>query len=263
MQIENTRVQAHESLGGEYRRLEVRAPAICAEVQPGQFVHVRIPRLEGSVLRRPFSVFKAEGDALSIVYKTVGRGTRAMVDLRVGDEMSVVGPLGRGFPLDRSGTEPILVAGGYGMAPLYFLARRLRGRGRVFVGGRSAADILCVRDFEALGWKVSVATDDGSLGAKGLVTAPLDGWLAERAGPPPEFYACGPDGMLRAVGERAVAGGWQAWLSLDRRMGCGLGACLACVVRIRGGAGEAWGRVCREGPVFEAREIVWDAGGAA
>lgn len=264
MHIENTRVAAHDALGEAYRMVVLDAPRIAGDVQPGQFVHLKVPQLDGAVLRRPFSVFKAEDGRLSIVYKTVGRGTRAMAGLRPGDAVSVMGPLGRGFPMDRTGTLPVLVAGGYGMAPLYFLARRLGVKGRVFVGGRTAGDILCQADFEALGWPVSVTTEDGSLGAAGLVTAALDAWLAERpaGGPAPEFYACGPDGLLRAVAQRALAAGQTAWLSMDRRMGCGIGACLACVIRVRRDAVESWQRVCRDGPVFEAREVVWENGEA-
>ena len=128
------------------------------------------------------------------------------------------------------------------------------------IGGSTAHDVLCVKNFSALGLDVRVTTEDGSLGEKGLVTDALDSWLKGcKASPAPEFYACGPDGMLKAVGDRAIAGGWNAWLSLDKHMGCGVGACLACVqkVRLNDGA-ETWARVCREGPVFESREIVWD-----
>jgi dihydroorotate dehydrogenase electron transfer subunit len=105
-----------------------------------------------------------------------------------------------------------------------------------------------------------VATEDGSLGVRGLVTVALDTWLRnERAGRVPEFYGCGPNAMLHAVGDRAIAGNWQAWLSMDRHMGCGVGACLTCVQKIRHPAGHwTWERVCREGPVFESRAIVWE-----
>ena len=153
------------------------------------------------------------------------------------------------------------------MAALYMLAERLPAKGIVFVGGATAKDILCAADFEALHWPVRIATEDGSLGTKGLVTGILDAWLQERAGlsaggPAPEIYACGPDGMLRAVAGRSLAGQWNAWLSMDRRLGCGVGACLACVIRVKKPegtqAGDAWARVCREGPVFEAHEVVWE-----
>lgn len=261
MNIEQTQVLNHEKLSGEYRVLVLEAPSMAPLVKPGQFVHLRVPYLNGAVLRRPFSVFKVEGKALSILYKCVGKGTHAMTDLTPGDEVSIMGPLGSGFPFDHTDTFPVIVAGGYGVAPLYLLATRMSEKGIVFVGGSSTADVLCVEDFEALSWEVRIATEDGNLGEKGLVTDVLDSWLECRSPlqPSPEFYACGPDDMLKVISERATSGGWKAWLSLDKHMGCGVGACLACVQKIRQDDGtETWARVCREGPVFEAREIVWE-----
>jgi dihydroorotate dehydrogenase electron transfer subunit len=260
MQIERASVLAHEEVAGGFRTLTLAAPAIASAVAPGQFVHVRVPRMDGATLRRPFSVLSAAGGRLGILYKVVGRGTEALAALKPGDPVDAIGPLGNGFPMDRAGTLPVLVAGGYGVAPLRFFASRSSSRGICFIGAARAAELLCVEDFRGMGWSVEVTTDDGSLGTRGLVTAALDAWLAGRAGgPPPEFYACGPDGMLRAVGARAVRLDANAWLSLDKHMGCGVGACLACVQRVRGADGDVhWLRVCREGPVLEARTIVWD-----
>ena len=261
MKMQSAQVLEHREMSGGYRCLDLNVPDIVDCVLPGQFVHLRIPGTEGLVLRRPFSVFKAENGRLSILYKAVGRGTRVMMHLAPGSEVSLLGPLGNGFPLDVGEALPVLVAGGYGVAPLYFLATRLGVEGCLFVGGASRDDIFCVADFEALGWRSVVSTEDGSLGTPGLVTAPLDAWLRElEPGVSPVFYACGPDGMLRAVGDRARAGGWTAWLSLDKHMGCGVGACLACVQKVRDADGTVrWARVCKDGPVFEAGTIVWDA----
>lgn len=253
------RVSAHAPLKAGYWALELDAGALARKAAPGQFVHVRVPGLEQASLRRPFSIFGADGGTLSILYKTVGRGTGEMNRLRPGDEVQVIGPLGNGFPLEPKGV-PLLVAGGYGVAPLCFLAGRLPRKGVALVGGRSADDVLSCEAFERLGWKVCVATQDGSLGERGLVTAPLDRELArlKAEGQAAELYACGPDGMLRAVGERALASGCRAWLSLDKHMVCGVGACLACVQNLRREDGSTWiGRVCHDGPIFEAREIVW------
>ncbi len=253
-------VIAHQPLQGGYQLLVMRAPAIAPLVQPGQFVHVRVPHLGESILRRPFSVFKADGEELAILYKSVGKGTRTLQYLKPGETLSLIGPLGHGFPLPQADRRPVIVAGGYGMAALYLTARRSPVKGVAFFGGRRAVDILCVSEFEAAGWTVHVTTEDGSLGRRGLVTAALDEWLAgapaDRA---PEFFACGPNGMLRAVAERAVAQGQPAWISMDTNMGCGVGACLTCVVKLQDGAGGwKWARSCHEGPVFAARELVWD-----
>jgi dihydroorotate dehydrogenase electron transfer subunit len=262
MQIEQAEVIRQQCCGGAYRELVLRAPAVAQAVTPGQFIHLRVPRLEQAVLRRPFSVFRAEGENLSVLYKTVGIGTRALAEVRPGETLSIMGPLGRGFPEPDRASLPVLVAGGYGVAPLYLFARKHERVGRLFIGAARADDVLCVNDFAAFGWDVAIATEDGSAGRRGLVTEALDAWLNSRnANERPEFFACGPDGMLKAVGERAIALNLNAWLSLDKHMGCGVGACLACVQRLRDGNGDAyWGRVCREGPVFESRRIVWSNG---
>mgnify|MGYP003829446649 CR=1 FL=1 len=251
-------ILAHAPLTGDYRLLRLQAPAIAEAARPGQFVHLRIPGLEPTVLRRPFSIYRAETDGLSILYKRVGRGTETLAALREGATVSLMGPLGNGFPLTGSAAKPVLVGGGYGVAPLVFLASRLPRKGVVLLGGRRAEDVLCIRDFEALGWPVEVATEDGSRGTRGYVTALLDRHLGG-ATAAPELFACGPDGMLRAVGTRAIATGCRAWLSLDHHMVCGIGACLACVQKLRmPEGGTRLARVCKDGPVFEAREIVWE-----
>jgi dihydroorotate dehydrogenase electron transfer subunit len=158
-----------------------------------------------------------------------------------------------------AGHFPVLVAGGYGMAALYLCARTMPTKGVAFFGGRTKADILCVKEFEALGWTVHVTTEDGSLGMKGRVTDSLDKWMAaEGAAIKPEFFVCGPSGMLKAVGSRALEKKWLAWVSVDNNMGCGVGACLTCVLKIHDEENDwTWARACREGPVFNAEEIVW------
>ena len=258
MRIETGIVVGHAPLGEAYRLLTMKLPGIAAEARPGQFIHLRIAQLHDALLRRPFSIYRVDGSHLSILYKTVGRGTAAMQGLKHDDAVSVIGPLGNGFPLDLdAGTTPVLVAGGYGVAPLYFLARSMRSRGMLFVGGARGADILLVDEFRRLDWEVEVATEDGSLGTKGLVTAPLDSWLRNHPSARPVFFACGPNGMLRAIGDVAIRTGQTGWLSLDRHMGCGVGACLACVQTVRLNGQETRVRVCKEGPVFECRDVVW------
>lgn len=247
----------------DYRLIRISCPRIVAEARPGQFVHILVPRLDGSVLRRPFSIYSAESGILSIIFKVVGRGTHAMGYLSARDELSVIGPLGNGFPAPEKGKLPVLVAGGYGVAPLVFFAKHAGVSGIVFAGGRTADDLLCGNDFEGLGWDVVFTTDDGSTGIKGLVVDAVRQRLSgKRSDVVPEFFACGPDGMLKALSALAIDHGWTAWLSLDKHMGCGVGACLACVHKINAPDGStSWKRVCKDGPVFEAREIVWGPDG--
>ncbi len=259
MKMHNVRVADHSEASGGYRVLTVTCSALAKAVKPGQFIHLQIPRLDSAVLRRPFSVYRVRENELAVLYKTVGRGTDMMRSIKDGEILSMIGPLGNGFPAVKRGTVPVLVAGGYGVAPLAFLAERSRQKGIVFIGGARSSDLLCVKDFKASGWGVRVATEDGSAGDKGLVTKILDKWLSDATHKEScEFFACGPDGMLKAVAGRAKNLGCKAWLSLDKHMGCGLGACLACVQRVRRNGTLSLVRVCRDGPVFEASEIVWE-----
>jgi dihydroorotate dehydrogenase electron transfer subunit len=241
-----------------YHLLVVRAPALAPLVQPGQFAHVRIPPMKEALLRRPFSIFRTEAEAVSFLYKSVGRGSEALSRMRPGEELSLIGPLGRGFTVPPTGGErPLLVAGGYGMAALYLLAQRSPQKGIVFVGGRRAVDILCAEDFRALGWEVRVATEDGSLGEKGLVTQPV---LAElkRGAAGWKLFACGPTPMLKAVGRLAEEFQLSAELSMDEHMCCGVGVCLTCVIPVRTDGGWEYQRTCTEGPVFDSRRILWE-----
>jgi dihydroorotate dehydrogenase electron transfer subunit len=280
-----------------YYRLVVRAPEIAPLIQPGQFAHVRVPALKDALLRRPFSIFQVAGDTFSILYKTVGQGTEALARLSHG-ELSVIAPLGHGFTVPKRGGEiPLLVAGGYGMAALYLLAQRSPQKGIVFVGGRRRVDILCEKEFEALGWDVRATTEDGSHGRKGLVTDLLFAELRRNGGGKAQakkskirtphsalrnykLFACGPTGMLRAVGKMADEFKVPAELSMDEHMCCGVGVCLTCVIPVKTdddpgradlsrrsiakteaharAGGWEYQRTCTEGPVFDSRQIVWD-----
>lgn len=258
--VEQTvQIVANDRDAGLYFRLVVRAPAIAQLAQPGQFAHVRIPPLKEALLRRPFSIFQANGDTFSILYKTIGKGTEVLSRLRPGEELNVLGPLGQGFTVPAPGeATPLLIAGGYGMAALFLLAQRSPRKGIVFVGGRARVDILCEQEFRALGFDVRVTTEDGSLGESGLVTQPLAAEL-KRASAHRQLYACGPTPMLKAVAALADQFDVPAELSLDQHMCCGLGVCLTCVVPVRTGSGWEYQRSCTEGPVFDSRRIAWEA----
>ena len=260
MTNEKAKVVEHVEIGAGYRRLAFEAPQMAEALVPGQFVHVRVPALEASALRRPFSVFDAADGRVTLLYKTVGRGTAALNSAKAGDTIEVLGPLGHGFPLACEGMA-LLVGGGYGVAPLHFLARRLVAGGMapervvLFVGGRTKADLLALDRFAALGIGVRTATNDGSEGEKGFVTGPLDDELARlrETGGRFELFACGPDGLLKEVAMRATGTGSKGWISMDRHMICGVGACYACIQKtVRGNS-----RCCIEGPVFAAADLVW------
>jgi dihydroorotate dehydrogenase electron transfer subunit len=257
---EKCEILVHDELSAGYRLLVVNVPEMAPQLVPGQFVHVKVPALEKSALRRPFSVFNAEDGKVYILYKTVGRGTAALNVAKVGETLEIIGPLGHGFPVKCDGAA-LLVGGGYGVAPLYFLAKRLissgwKGRLAVFVGGRTKTDLLAVEEFRSLGVELHLATNDGSEGVKGLVTDPLDDEIIKirEAGGKFELFACGPDPMLKAVALRATGTRSKGWISMDRHMICGVGACYACIQKtVRGNS-----RCCIEGPVFAAEDLVWE-----
>ena len=246
-------VLEHADCGPGYRRIVFDAPRIVAEAQPGQFVHIRVPGLESSALRRPISIFDAHDGKLELLYKIVGRGTNALAAAKVGEKVEILGPLGKGFPATCEGV-PLLVGGGYGVAPLHFLARRLKGA-KLFVGGRTKSDLLALERFAALGVEVFAATNDGSYGTKGFAVVPLDEELKKlrEAGEKFAFFTCGPDGLLKAVAERALSLGAPGWISCDRHMVCGVGACYACIQQTTKGPA----RCCVDGPVFKAEDLVW------
>ena len=251
-------IVSQERDADSYFRLVLRAPQIAPLIQPGQFAHVRILPLKDALLRRPFSIFQVAGDTFSILYKNVGKGTDVLSQMRAGEKLSVIAPLGHGFTVPPTGGEtPLLVAGGYGMAAMFLLAQRSPQKGIVFVGGRRRVDILCEKDFAAVGWEVRVATEDGSHGEKGLVTQPLMAELKRHASGK-KLYACGPTPMLKAIGKIAEDFNLPAELSMDEHMCCGVGTCLTCVIPVKVGDSWEYQRTCTEGPVFDSRQIVWE-----
>ena len=259
---QTVQIVSNERDTDQYFRLVVRAPKIVPLIQPGQFAHVRIPPMRDALLRRPFSIFQTADDTFSILYKTVGKGTDVLSRMRPGEELGVIAPLGHGFTVPKRGREtPLLVAGGYGMAAMYLLAQRSPQKGIVFVGGRRRADILCEKEFAALGWDVKVTTEDGSHGKKGLVTQSLLAAIKNSKLKTQNYkiYACGPTGMLKAVGKMADEFNVPAELSMDEHMCCGMGTCLACVIPVKTGDGWEYQRTCTEGPVFDSRQILWEA----
>lgn len=259
--VEQTvQILSNERDTDHYFRLVVRAPGIAPLVQPGQFAHVRVRSLRAALLRRPFSIFQVDGDTFSILYKTVGQGTHALSRMLPGEELSVIGPLGHGFTIPRPGAEiPLLVAGGYGMAALYLLAQRSPQKGIVFAGGRKQTDILCEKEFLSLGWDVRITTEDGSRGKRGIVTQPLEAELQRAGGTGRKLFACGPTSMLKAVGRIAEDLDVPAELSMDEHMCCGVGVCLTCVIPVKTANGWEYLRTCTEGPVFDARDVAWEA----
>jgi len=214
------------------------------EQKPGQFVNIR---LGGLFLRRPISVCDSEPGKLTILYKTVGKGTEQMTRLRPGEELDVLTGLGNGYDLSKAGENPLLLGGGVGVPPLYMLARKLREQGKAaaaVLGFNTAGEVFGEEAFRALGCSVTVTTADGSYGTKGFVTDALPEGYSY-------FYTCGPEPMLKAVYRKTNTSGQ---FSFEERMGCGFGACMGCSCRTVTG----YKRICREGPVLEKEELIWE-----
>jgi dihydroorotate dehydrogenase electron transfer subunit len=260
---------AREALDGPYVLLSFRHPEVASTAKAGQFVMIKAGLSAEPPLRRPFSIMSVDPQdaSFTLFVKRVGTVTRALFDLREGALAQCLGPLGSPFTPPCQGTEALLVAGGYGIAPFLLFSNELRASGvaaRLFYGGRSAEDLQLLARFAPLGVGVAAATEDGSLGHRGLVTDPLEAYLDARPGPC-QLYACGPEPMLRAVARIASSRGLQAQVSLDPWMGCGIGTCLGCVVKIRmpGQPRASYRCACTEGPVFDAATVAWPDEAAA
>jgi len=239
-------------------RMVLDAPEIAAGVQPGQFVHLRLPALEGHILRRPISVFNADPSAgtVELVYQAVGEGTAHMAALGLGSPLGVLGPAGRGWRPPATCAKALLVGGGVGMAPLFMLAKRLTAAGidtHFVVGAQSAAQLIYSQDWdgELDMERLHAATDDGSAGYHGFSTDVAAEFLA--AGGFDYIATCGPEPMQRKVAALAAGHGVFCEVSLERRMACGVGACLSCVADTKQGKQ----RTCKDGPVFNAEQIEW------
>jgi dihydroorotate dehydrogenase electron transfer subunit len=252
-----------EPLEGPYSLLTFRHPEVANGARAGQFVMVKAGLSAEPPLRRPFSIMRVDPreDTFTLFLKEVGEGSRALCALAPGELAQCLGPLGRPFAPPADGAEALLVAGGYGIAPFVLLCDELRRTGvraRVFYGGRSAADLQLCAPFERLGVPLVCATEDGSRGVRGRVTAPLEAHLDAQPGPA-ELLACGPDAMLHAVARVGERRRLPTQVSLDPWMGCGIGTCLGCVVWIQDPdqPRPKYRCACTEGPVFDARVVVW------
>lgn len=259
--LENCEIVSNDVLKGDYRRVVFHAPSIASKVLPGQFAHVQIAKLRDRILRRPFSICEIDDSGnLTLVYKIVGRGTAALAELPSGETCSILGPQGIPFSTPAPDETPVIVAGGYGSAATLILARMSPTPGILLLGARTTEDLMLIDEFEKIGFEVRVATEDGSMGTKGLVTSLLQDILTEASSAKFAFKGCGPHGMLMAVGKMLLAADMDGELSLDHLMCCGVGACFACVVKIKADNTDGWryARTCNEGPVFKASDIWYD-----
>jgi dihydroorotate dehydrogenase electron transfer subunit len=263
-------VQVHAEVvslrrAGAYHHMALLAPGIPGATRPGHFVAVAVGgEGSGMLLRRAFSIHRVTeggptGGTVEIVFATHGPGTRWLADRRRGDKLDVIGPLGRPFTLPKEPVACVLVAGGYGAAPLFALSEQLRSRGcrvDMVLGAASEDRLFGVLEAKRTSASVTVTTDDGSLGLRGRVTDPLPEII--RAAGADVVYACGPMAMLAAVARVAADCGAHSQCAVEEAMACGIGVCMTCVLPVRGADGVTrMVRSCTDGPVFRGTDVRW------
>jgi dihydroorotate dehydrogenase electron transfer subunit len=251
---------------GEYHSITLVAPEIADKAQAGQFVEIAVPPGRDFILRRPFSIHQASkkggwAGTIEIAFAAVGPGTSWLTEVEAHDFLDVVGPLGRPFPFPRETTNCLLIGGGYGSAPLYFLAQELRARRHrvdMIVGAKNHDRIFKAVEAKRLSVTVAVTTEDGSAGERGMVTDALPGMLTRCE--TQVVYACGPNPMLRAVSEYCAQQGIPTQVALEELMACGMGVCWSCVVPVIRRDGQGWDylRSCVDGPVFSGARVWWE-----
>ncbi len=232
-----------------YFTLTLKHPDRLPEIAAGQFVEVEVPGNKQVMLRRPISIHDVctEENTITLLVQVVGKGTRTLSQMSIGEKLNLVYPLGHGFSIE--GEKVLLVGGGAGIAPLLHLSKCLTSKGirpTILLGGRTAALIPVQNEFEPYG-NLCFATEDGSLGEKGMVTQ-----HSKFADNYDHIYTCGPTPMMKAIARHAIEKGIECEVSLENMMACGIGACLCCVVD----SDDGHKCVCKEGPVFNAKKLI-------
>jgi dihydroorotate dehydrogenase electron transfer subunit len=254
-------VLSKENLQEKIFKLTLFSPLVSKKARPGSFIHLKVGSDHFPLLRRAFSIHdvNAEQKSFDILFKVVGRGTDLLSKVAPGDTLSILGPIGNSFALPPKGKEIVLVAGGMGIAPLWFLLIHLLGRFHpdqltFFLGAKTKKELLYTEKMRSMGVRLIITTDDGSLGRKGKVTEVFLNEIKKRY---PDHrslavYSCGPQMMLSKMSEAAKRLDLPCQVSLETHMPCGVGACWGCVVKLTGGTYQ---RVCVDGPVFDAKEV--------
>ena len=271
-----TKILENKRIAPDFCRMKLESSYLARNAKPGQFVEVKCSDKTDVLLRRPLGVHRITKSGIELLYEVVGKGTEKLSKRKAGDTLDIIGPLGSGFELSPNSKlqTPILIAGGVGVAPLLALAEKLaysveriayikNSRIDVFIGAKTKSHILCEKEFKKLGANLYITTEDGSKGEKGLITELFFEHLsAKRYTLNATIYACGPAPMLKAVARIAEKNNIPCQVSLEERMACGVGVCLGCPVRVktndeRRTTNDEYKMVCKDGPVFNAKEIKW------
>lgn len=248
------------NIAPDYFKLTVSSKNIHKNAKPGQFVEILVSDSHKPLLRRPFSIHKINNDGFSVIYHVVGKGTKILSEIAVKDGsppplLDMIGPLGNGFTIEKHKVA-VLIAGGCGSAPLYCLEEELKKKGiesHFFMGATTKDLILCGSDFTKIGTKLYISTDDGTCGEKCTVSALFSSYIETLDPKKCVIYTCGPKAMMRSVSDLAAKHNIPCQASLEEYMACGIGACLGCVVETTSGNK----RVCKDGPVFDPKGIIW------
>jgi dihydroorotate dehydrogenase electron transfer subunit len=254
-----------------YYLASILSPEISTESQPGQFVMLGLSDRSGIFLRRPYSVCGANGtfektgrNTFQILYKIVGKGTHALSQVKVGEKVDILGPLGNPFEISedtrKSKRQHVIIAGGVGSAPFPLLVHKfiqLQIKPAMLYGGKSRDDLPLRGWFKKHCRPFKICTEDGSMGQKGLVSCLFQGFETQQSNI--RIYACGPHGMLKAVTDFSLERGYQAYGSFEERMACGFGVCLGCAIPIKGADGRmSYRHVCHDGPIFKMEEVIFN-----
>lgn len=253
MERKNLRIIKNKELAENFFWMEIEN-GFSEEFFPGQFIYIKIPPF---FLRRPFSVAKMEREKLCILYQIKGKGTETLSKKRDGEYLDIIGPLGNGFPFKEKWKKVYLVGGGTGIAPLIFLSENLRKKCDdvvFFYGARNKK--LIFKSILPENIEIVFSTEDGSFGYKGKITEVLINRLDKDI--PDVVFSAGPEGMLKEIGVISKKYRIPCYVSVERRMGCGMGLCYGCVIKVKKGKGWEYVRVCKEGPVFNVEDIIWE-----
>ena len=248
-------IKKEKIIEGIYK-FSVKAPEIAKEAKPGQFLEIKVSETGEPFLRRPISIFNIDGEILEFIFQVKGRGTELLAKFEEGEKIDIIGPLGFGSFKVQEYKNVAIIGGGIGIYPLYELTKELKGKANlnVYLGCRDKSLVTCEKEFEAIGLnKLVVTTDDGSYKEKGFAIDFMKKDIEVHK--VDMIFACGPLPMLKAVRQYALENNIPCQISLEERMGCGIGACLGCAVKVISGAEPRYGHVCKEGPVFNAQDV--------
>lgn len=243
-----TRLIKKEEIAPGIFDFTLECPQLASVSKAGQFAHIKVP---GKTLRRPISICDADKNNLRIVFQIKGEGTEILSKTPLNTELDILAPLGHGFEISKD-KRVAFVGGGIGVPPMLYSAKQAESAIAV-LGFRNKDAVILTKDFEKVCEKVYVTTDDGSFGIHGFVTEPLQKIINDVD----LVCACGPIPMLKAISKIAADNGVECQVSLEERMGCGVGACLVCACKTNIDGKEGYSHVCKNGPVFKAEEVVW------